>query len=106
VKSSIGSSAASVIGSSMGASIGNFIGNIFIPGAGGFVGSLIGGIICGVIASYGADYLIDPQSQNLDLFEQIEVSEEDKRKSYDRSCDIIGVFPGAARDKIKEKVRI
>jgi hypothetical protein len=79
---------------------------LFAPGIGGYIGSLIGGFVVAAGSAYAVDYLIDGSSYSLEKYEEQNVSDCDKEKSYVFACEIIGVSASAKRDKIKKEVAL
>ncbi len=103
VKATFTSNTAGVLGSSFGAMIGSLIGNCIAPGIGGYVGSLICGITASIGSSVLTDYYMDSQSYSLEKFENLEVSDKEKKNSYIVCCHLLGVAPDAKQSRIKEK---
>lgn len=64
---------------------------------------VIGSLICGTTSYFVADRLMDPNSQSLESYERLSVSEQEKVKSYELACSILRVFPHSSREEIRKR---
>ncbi len=82
VASSFFSNVTGVVGGSAGAQIGFTVGNFFLPGIGSLIGTILGGVIGSVLSQYAVEKFMDPQSHSIEKYEELEVSDEEKKLSY------------------------
>lgn len=104
-------------GHAVGCAVGFLVGNLICPGIGGVIGSLLGGAVTEFAASYVSDELIDGNSQEVKLYEEKEISKEEresrglriskeeKLEAYLNCCRTLKVPPDSHSSFIKKKTR-
>ena len=92
-------------GHAVGCAVGFLVGNLICPGIGGVIGSLLGGAVTAFAVSHVAEELIDVNSQEVKLYEEKEISKEEKLEAYLNCCRTLNVPPDSHASFIKKTTR-